>query len=192
MRSSTTSWPSAVSSASAAAFSRRERAVPGAPRVDCSRAGQRRNLLFPFLYSHHDTRWLHASAAVSFLLSASLAHAAHKHAPPEAASASAPSAPPDVAVSAPSAVFRLAKPNQWRTANMVALRSARRAWSCRRRVRVTPLGAWTKFDGERRRARRVPGVPGENPSPLNTVSICVRPYQISYAQCERDSPKRLI
>jgi hypothetical protein len=60
-------------------------------------------------------------------LPASLAHPAHKHAPPEAASARAVSAPPEVAVPTPSAVFRLPKPNQWRTANMVALRCARRA-----------------------------------------------------------------
>ena len=45
-------------------------------------------------------------------LSASLAHAAQKHAPPEAASARAVSAPSDVAVPAPSAVFWLPKPNQ--------------------------------------------------------------------------------
>ena len=43
------------------------------------------------------------------------------------------------------------------------------------RVHKAHTDARTKFDGERRRARRVPGVPGENPSPLETVSVCVRP-----------------
>jgi hypothetical protein len=48
------------------------------------------------------------------------------------------------------------------------------------RVHKAHTDARPKFDGERRRARRVPGVPGENPSPLETVSICVRPRYIPY------------
>ena len=80
------------------------------PPCPCARAGSKGNRAKP-----------------CSTLSASLANAAHKHAPPEAASARAVSAPPEVAVPTPSALFRLPKPNQWRSANMVALRYARRA-----------------------------------------------------------------
>jgi len=37
------------------------------------------------------------------------------------------------------------------------------------RVHGTQTDARTKFGGERRGARRVPGVPAQNPSPLETV-----------------------
>ena len=166
----------------------------GAPRVDCSRAGQRRNLLFPFLYSHHDTRWLHASAAVSL-------RACWERGRRSEIALQPPCLPA-------SHTLRISTHLQRR--HLPALRARHRtspcrrllrcsgrqaqpvahcqhggasqrtlhALSCRPRVHGTQKDARTKFDGERRRARRVPGVPGENPSPLETVSICVRPHRL--------------
>jgi hypothetical protein len=79
-------------------------------------------------------------------------------------------------VPAPSAVFRPPKPNQWRTANMVALRSGRCA-------RVLAVHACTGPSWARGRGLAASGgarggcraVPLKNPSPLETVLDRVGP-----------------